>query len=559
MANGGYAAGPLACNTCHNTVTDPSRDGLHGAWVTGITTIEFPSLIKIGGIDKGRGLCGTCHQARQATANLVSAIASKWQDALGLTYASVTANTVGTTTTFIYKNLNMAAVPTPVAPGVGYTAVFNGNVTPALNGARAIVSNVSVGASNTTITFGSSLPAAPASAYVACVAAAAPNTTCMTAPGGSTPVTVPGTGWASTLSWDSAIFYPTATGGTTTTLVDANRSWAANAWVGSYVFFQTGANAGKYAAITANDATSLTFAAVSAPVAGDFYQIVKESPALADEILWADASHATTVATNNPHYLGAVATEYGSLAAGWYQFPGKVYRGSHTHTHLTKNVFDPETGATVTVDRTPTGTPIKVAAATCVDCHDAHTLEINQNACVGCHSQGTEAGVEANKLAKNDFDGDSVTTNNKAEIESVKRTLWTAIKTYSKLLSQSGQTAICFDNATNAYWFISSASDIAPGSDGTCGVDGSGNAIKCCASGNAWGAKVTGTVTEATGMTPRLYRATYNYKFAMKDPGAWVHNPRYVAQVLIDNIVDLNAGIAALGGTPVPFNPAGRP
>jgi hypothetical protein len=601
MANGGYNAGPLPCDTCHNPVTDPSRDGLHGAYVTGLTTIEFPSLIKVGGIDKGRALCGTCHQARQATANLVNAIASKWNVAKGLTYASLSANAAGSTTTFLYKNLVMASIPTPVAADVGYTAIFNGNATAALNGARAIVQSVVVGGTNTTVTFASTLPAAPTNAgWVACVVASGTTTTCMTAVGGSTPVTAPATGWAKTA--DSAIFYPTATGGSTTSLIDANRNWT-NDFTGSYVFFQTGLNAGKYAAITSNTTTQLNFASTGlsgAVASGDFYQIVPETSLLADEMLMADASHATTVSTNNPHYLGAVATEYGAVAAGWYQFPGKSYRTGITHTHLSKNVYDPETGVTVTVERAPNGigTAIKVASATCVDCHDAHTLELNQNACVGCHNGLTAtSGAAGTNMAtgkhQGDFDCSGHDTGVKDEIESLKGKLKTALVQYSKLVSTpapgtislgnaldgsgaqtyAGTTStadfyaagvpICFDNATNAYWFIGSSNDLTPASDGGC-YDGSGNAVVCCASKVAWGAKVYTTTPQAasttmnplaTGMTPRLYRATYNYKFAMKDPGAWAHNPRYVAQVLIDTITDLNAGITALGGTPVVTQP----
>jgi len=41
--------------------------------------------------------------------------------------------------------------------------------------------------------------------------------------------------------------------------------------------------------------------------------------------------------------------------------------------------------------------------------------------------------------------------------------------------------------------------------------------------------------------TPRLLQATYNYHYVVKDPGAYVHNGKYVIQVLYDSLEDLGA------------------
>ena len=41
--------------------------------------------------------------------------------------------------------------------------------------------------------------------------------------------------------------------------------------------------------------------------------------------------------------------------------------------------------------------------------------------------------------------------------------------------------------------------------------------------------------------TPRLIQATYNYHYVVKDPGAYVHNGKYVIQVLYDSLEDLGA------------------
>ena len=47
--------------------------------------------------------------------------------------------------------------------------------------------------------------------------------------------------------------------------------------------------------------------------------------------------------------------------------------------------------------------------------------------------------------------------------------------------------------------------------------------------------------------TPRLVKAAYNYQFAKKDPGGYVHNPRYVLQLLHDSVMDLGAASTASG------------
>ncbi len=45
------------------------------------------------------------------------------------------------------------------------------------------------------------------------------------------------------------------------------------------------------------------------------------------------------------------------------------------------------------------------------------------------------------------------------------------------------------------------------------------------------------------GFTPNLIKAAYNYQYSIKDPGAFVHNPKYVVQFLIDSIKDLGSDV----------------
>jgi hypothetical protein len=46
-----------------------------------------------------------------------------------------------------------------------------------------------------------------------------------------------------------------------------------------------------------------------------------------------------------------------------------------------------------------------------------------------------------------------------------------------------------------------------------------------------------------TDFTPRLMRAAFNYQFSKKDPAGYVHNGKYMLQLLYDSVEDLAAVI----------------
>ena len=48
-------------------------------------------------------------------------------------------------------------------------------------------------------------------------------------------------------------------------------------------------------------------------------------------------------------------------------------------------------------------------------------------------------------------------------------------------------------------------------------------------------------------LTPRLMRAAFNYQFSIKEPAGYVHNGKYVLQLLYDSIID----ISTAAGKPV--------
>jgi hypothetical protein len=148
----------------------------------------------------------------------------------------------------------------------------------------------------------------------------------------------------------------------------------------------------------------------------------------------------------------------------------------------------------------------------CQDCHDVHALQPKVEACAGCHQ--TEE-VEAIRMNAPDYDGDGDTTEGvKGELDTLAEALYTEIQAYAE--AHGG--AISYNAAAYPYFF--------------------GEDEKAYAT---W--------------TPRLLKAAYNYQYYQKDPGAFVHNGKFVAQFLIDSIADLGGDVSGYT-RPAPAAPA---
>lgn len=139
----------------------------------------------------------------------------------------------------------------------------------------------------------------------------------------------------------------------------------------------------------------------------------------------------------------------------------------------------------------------------CQDCHDVHALEPKVEACASCH--GTSE-VEEIRMGAADYDGDGdVTEGVKGELDGLAEALYTEIQRYA----EDTGNPIEYNAHAYPYFF---------------GPDGKGFA--------AW--------------TPRLLKAAYNYQYYQKDPGAFTHNGKFVAQFLIDSIEDLGGDVSGL-------------
>lgn len=194
----------------------------------------------------------------------------------------------------------------------------------------------------------------------------------------------------------------------------------------------------------------------------------------------------------NVHYFAAGSTVFGTDVKGMYEFDGKEYLGQYAHT---------------------------TGFSTCTDCHDAHQLAVKASACAGCHQVDDPEKIRFSTSA-DDYDGDGdVTEGIAGEIETMTEKLYEALQAYS--VDELG-TGIIYSGSAYPYFF----------------KDTNGN-------GEGDPDELTGANGYA-GWSPRLLQGAYNLQYAMKDPGAFAHNPKYVMQVLFDTIEALGGDVTGM-------------
>jgi hypothetical protein len=196
----------------------------------------------------------------------------------------------------------------------------------------------------------------------------------------------------------------------------------------------------------------------------------------------------------NMHYFTAAATQYGSVAAGGYQYAGNTYDGKFQHAG---------------------------GLDTCISCHDQHSLEIKIDTCKECHTN-VASEEDLQKIRMNgslvDYNGNGdVTEGIAAEVSGLQNILLKAIQAYAKQVAGS---PVVYDASTYPYFF----------------TDTNDN-------GAADTVEITSTNSYAS-WTGRLVKATYNYQMSVKDPGAFAHNAKYVIELLYDSTADLNSKLS---------------
>jgi predicted CXXCH cytochrome family protein len=191
-----------------------------------------------------------------------------------------------------------------------------------------------------------------------------------------------------------------------------------------------------------------------------------------------------------PHYAFAASTNFGMEAQGGYQYADKTYVGKFEHAD---------------------------GVDTCTSCHDPHSLRMRKdydeaNLCAACHSNVSSYTDYREVFVDGiDYDADGTVEGLYHEIQGVQEVLITAIQEYAT--EKIGQPIGWKDQYP--YLFNDT--------DGNGEIEGDEAAFP----------------NQYKDFTPRLLRAAFNLQFSIKDPAGYVHNGKYMLQLLNDSIADL--------------------
>lgn len=198
----------------------------------------------------------------------------------------------------------------------------------------------------------------------------------------------------------------------------------------------------------------------------------------------------------NIHYFAAAATLYGTEVKGGYEYDGKLYDAKFDHVE---------------------------GRATCIGCHDPHTLKVKVEECAVCHGDGVLAegglqNIREIQASAWDYDGDgNVEEGMFYEIQGLQEALLAEIQKYA---ADTAGTGIIYDTAAYPYFFADADGD------GAADKDDKGDSVRY----STW--------------TARLLKAAYNYQVSLKDPGAFAHGNKYIVQLLHDSIEDLGGDVS---------------
>jgi hypothetical protein len=128
----------------------------------------------------------------------------------------------------------------------------------------------------------------------------------------------------------------------------------------------------------------------------------------------------------NIHNNAAGPTQFGTEAKGGYEYEDRAYLGRYTHAP---------------------------GFATCISCHDPHTLSVPVEKCRACHVEATsKAALQNIRMRRTDFDGDGDRNEGIAgEIETMQERLLLAMRIYTIRTKELDE--IVYDNARNPFFF----------------------------------------------------------------------------------------------------------
>jgi hypothetical protein len=226
----------------------------------------------------------------------------------------------------------------------------------------------------------------------------------------------------------------------------------------------------------------------------------------------ADPTGATatfTLSFKNSHYLGAGASIYGSKAAVAYQYPAKAYSQRWDHDQAYTQPY-PATAWN---------------RGQCKFCHmqeGSHSFDPEiSSICTFCHISATSVDDLTPAFRAEDNYDSNAATKPKAEFGVFEARLLTAIQAYCKSKADGGVPGanyVVYNADAYPYFAIDTDKD---------GVWDPGE-------------------TAAPKFDTKTFRASFNYNFSVKEPGAWAHNPKYTLQYLYDSIQDLGGDVTGL-------------
>jgi len=134
----------------------------------------------------------------------------------------------------------------------------------------------------------------------------------------------------------------------------------------------------------------------------------------------------------------------------------------------------------------------------CQDCHDVHALEAKVEACEGCHDSADLEAVAG-------------------DLDALAEALYAELKAYAA----AAGAPVVYESHAYPYFFAD--------------LNGDGEATPDEANyGNKYG-----------DFDSKSLKAAYNYQYYKKDPGAYVHNGKFVTQILYDSLADLGGDVSA--------------
>jgi len=236
----------------------------------------------------------------------------------------------------------------------------------------------------------------------------------------------------------------------------------------------------------------------------------------------------------NIHYYATGAVLFGTDVKGGYEFEGKSYVGQKlfaNHNERFDTCVECHMGTKSTrkdearMDRDSSNIYRNVA-----DISDHNVLKPNPEDCVYCHGQDVSqpnrgadpsmfkfSGIRPASIP--DYDGDgNITESIEDEVKGLEAALLAQIQNYATNVLGA---PIVYDSHEYPYYFNDLNAN---------GVVDPGEA----SFGNRY-----------VSFDAALLRAAYNYQVSQKEPHGFIHNSRYIAQLLVDSIEHLGGDISA--------------